>query len=128
MATVFTIPTAASIMMVNTSPAQSATRRQVLRRIPALGASLAVGAAVATSAGALPAADAPTQSSSEFKPEERPMPDIKHLIKIRSTPESVYQAIARAEGIRNWWTRDASIEPKVGANGEMSFYGKRFGA
>ena len=54
------------------------------------------------------------------------MPDIKHLIKIRSTPESVYQAIARAEGIRNWWTRDASIEPKVGANGEMSFYGKRF--
>jgi len=54
------------------------------------------------------------------------MSDIMHLIKIRSTTERVYQAIAMAEGIRNWWTRDAAIEPKVGATGEMGFYGKRF--
>ena len=54
------------------------------------------------------------------------MPDIMHLIKIRSTPGGVYQAIATAEGIRNWWTRDATIEPKVGANGEVGFYGRRF--
>lgn len=54
------------------------------------------------------------------------MSDIMHLLKIRATPERVYQTIATAEGIRNWWTRDAVIEPTVGANGEIGFYGRRF--
>ena len=54
------------------------------------------------------------------------MSDIKHLIKIRSTPERVYDAVTTADGLRHWWSRDAAIEPKVGANGEIGFYGKRF--
>jgi uncharacterized protein YndB with AHSA1/START domain len=54
------------------------------------------------------------------------MADIMHLIKIGTNPERIYTAIATAEGIRNWWTRDAAIEPKLGATGEMGFYGKRF--
>lgn len=62
----------------------------------------------------------------EFKVKEQDMADIKHLIKIRAAPERVYEAVATAEGIRNWWTRDATIESKMGADGEMAFYGKRF--
>jgi uncharacterized protein YndB with AHSA1/START domain len=58
--------------------------------------------------------------------EEHYMPDIAHLIKIRVTPERVYQAIATADGIRNWWTRDVSLDDKVGSIGEFGFYGQRF--
>jgi uncharacterized protein YndB with AHSA1/START domain len=47
--------------------------------------------------------------------EEQHMPDIAHLIKIRATPERVYQAIATADGIRNWWTRDVSLDDEVGS-------------
>jgi uncharacterized protein YndB with AHSA1/START domain len=54
------------------------------------------------------------------------MQDIMHLIKIHASSERVYQAITTADGIRQWWTRDAAIEPKVGAAGEFGFYGKRF--
>ena len=42
------------------------------------------------------------------------MPDIMHLIKIRVSPERVYQAITTAEGIRNWWTRDAVLDSRIG--------------
>jgi uncharacterized protein YndB with AHSA1/START domain len=56
------------------------------------------------------------------------MHDIMHLIKIHASPERVYQAITTADGIRQWWTRDATIEPKVGADGEFGFYGRRFAA
>jgi uncharacterized protein YndB with AHSA1/START domain len=58
--------------------------------------------------------------------EEQHMPDIAHLIKIRATPERVYQAIATADGIRNWWTRDVSLDDEVGSMGEFGFYGHRF--
>jgi uncharacterized protein YndB with AHSA1/START domain len=54
------------------------------------------------------------------------MHDIMHLIKIHVSSERVYQAITTADGIRQWWTRDATIEPKVGADGEFGFYGRRF--
>jgi len=54
------------------------------------------------------------------------MQDIMHLIKIHAPAERVYEAITTADGIRQWWTRDAAIEPKVGAVGEFGFYGKRF--
>ena len=54
------------------------------------------------------------------------MHDIMHLIKIHASSERVYQAITTADGIRQWWTRDAAIEAKVGAAGEFEFYGKRF--
>lgn len=54
------------------------------------------------------------------------MSDIMHTLKIRSSPEQAYEAIATAEGIRNWWTRDAALDPKVGGAGEFGFYGRRF--
>jgi uncharacterized protein YndB with AHSA1/START domain len=50
------------------------------------------------------------------------VPDIMHLIKIRVSPEHVYQALTTAEGIRNWWTRDADLDSKIGGTGEFRFY------
>ena len=37
------------------------------------------------------------------------MSEIMHLIKIRAAQDKVYQALSTAEGIRNWWTRDAAL-------------------
>ena len=54
------------------------------------------------------------------------MHDIMHLIKIHAMPERVYQAITAESDIRQWWTRDSSIQPQLGATGEFGFYGKRF--
>jgi uncharacterized protein YndB with AHSA1/START domain len=54
------------------------------------------------------------------------MPDVMHLIKIGVSPERVYQAVATAEGIQNWWTRDAVLDSKNGGEGEFGFYGHRF--
>ena len=54
------------------------------------------------------------------------MPDIMHTLKIQASPDQVYRALTTAEGIRNWWTRDAALEPKVGGTGEFGFYGRRF--
>jgi uncharacterized protein YndB with AHSA1/START domain len=53
------------------------------------------------------------------------MPDIMHLIKIRVSPERVYEALTTAEGIRNWWTRDAVLDSKIGGTGEFSFFGRK---
>ncbi len=50
------------------------------------------------------------------------MPDIMHLIKIAASPERVYQALVTAEGIRNWWTRDADLDARVGGKGVFRFY------
>jgi uncharacterized protein YndB with AHSA1/START domain len=54
------------------------------------------------------------------------MHDLMHLIKIHAASERVYEAITTEHGIRQWWTRDAAIEPEVGAIGEFGFYAKRF--
>lgn len=54
------------------------------------------------------------------------MPEVLHLLKIKSSPERVYQAITTAEGIAHWWTRDATIGAEVGARGEFGFYERRF--
>lgn len=53
------------------------------------------------------------------------MQDIMQMIKIHALSERVYEAITTAHGIRQWWTRDASIEPKVGATEGFGFYAKR---
>lgn len=54
------------------------------------------------------------------------MAEILHLIKINAAPKMAYQAISTVEGIRNWWTRDADLDAKVGGNGEFRFAnGKR---
>jgi uncharacterized protein YndB with AHSA1/START domain len=49
------------------------------------------------------------------------MPDILHLIKIRAPIERVFQAITTADGIRNWWTREADLDEHVGGTGEFRF-------
>ena len=49
------------------------------------------------------------------------MPDIMHLIKINASSERVYQALTTAEGIRNWWTRDAELDSRIGGTGEFRF-------
>jgi uncharacterized protein YndB with AHSA1/START domain len=54
--------------------------------------------------------------------EEASMPDIMHLIKIHASVERVYAALTTAEGIRNWWTRDADLDSKVGGTGQFRFY------
>ncbi len=49
------------------------------------------------------------------------MPDIMHLVRIDAPPERVYQALTSAEGIRNWWTRDADLDNRIGGIGEFRF-------
>lgn len=88
------------------------SRRECLRGF-GLGASIAV----------LPTA---TISGQAELTKEDAMHDIMHLIKIHASSERLYQAITTTEGIHQWWTRDASIEPKVGGVGEFGFFGRRF--
>ena len=90
---------------------RTSSRREWLRHA-GLGASIAVLPATLTGGAELAKDDT--------------MHDIMHLIKIHAASERVYQAITTADGIRQWWTRDATIEPKVGADGEFGFYGRRF--
>ncbi len=49
------------------------------------------------------------------------MPDIMHIVRIDAPPERVYEALTSPEGIRNWWTRDADLEARVGGSGEFRF-------
>jgi len=49
------------------------------------------------------------------------MPDLMHLLKIGAPRERVYEALTTAEGIRNWWTRDADLDEAVGGKGEFRF-------
>ncbi len=88
------------------------SRREWLRNV-GLGAGIAVLPAATISAGTAFAKD-------------DTMHDVMHLIKIHASSDRVYLAITTADGIRQWWTRDAAIEAKVGAAGEFGFNGKRF--
>jgi uncharacterized protein YndB with AHSA1/START domain len=90
---------------------QMSSRREWLRNV-GLGASIAVLPATTIARIALAKDDT--------------MHDIMHLTKIHASSEPVYQAITTADEIRQWWTRDAAIQPKVGAAGEFGFNGKRF--
>jgi uncharacterized protein YndB with AHSA1/START domain len=49
------------------------------------------------------------------------MADILHLLKIHAQREAVYRAIATAEGVRNWFSRDSDLDPGVGGHGEIRF-------
>ena len=53
------------------------------------------------------------------------MHTVMHLVKIHAAPAAVYQAITTSRGIRQWWTRDATIAQEVGGAGEFGFNGKR---
>lgn len=50
------------------------------------------------------------------------MPDILHRLTIHASPERIFDALTTAEGIRNWWTRDADIDSRIGGAGEFRFY------
>lgn len=49
------------------------------------------------------------------------MADILHLLQIQAPREAVYQALATAEGVRNWLSRDADFAAEVGGSGEIRF-------
>jgi uncharacterized protein YndB with AHSA1/START domain len=49
------------------------------------------------------------------------MPAIKHYLIIKSPVEKVYNSILTTEGLRSWWTDDASAEEKVGGVAEFNF-------
>jgi uncharacterized protein YndB with AHSA1/START domain len=90
-------------------------------------ASLAVGTAIVLPpASAAWAADSMWVNGSTQPAERADMPEILHNLRIHASPDRVYQAIATAEGIRHWWTRDATLDPKVGGSGEFGFFARRF--
>lgn len=49
------------------------------------------------------------------------MADILHLLQIHAPREKVYEAIATVEGVRNWLSRDADFDSKMGSSGEIRF-------
>src|SRR5215813_12767211 len=96
--------------------AQSSMRRRFLAKSIGLGTTFAFASSfIAASARA--AGNGPFEREMEREAtlehlddgRERHMPDIMHTLKIHASPEQVYDAIATAEGIRNWWTRDAVL-------------------
>jgi uncharacterized protein YndB with AHSA1/START domain len=49
--------------------------------------------------------------------------DIVHSIDIRTTPESLYEAITTQKGLARWWTPQVKAEPAIGAINEFYFDG-----
>jgi uncharacterized protein YndB with AHSA1/START domain len=101
------------------------SRRQLLRNIFMLGTSLAVARAAPAIAAPAPSVNTTARREITMEKENPLMPEIMHLIKIRATQDKVYQALSTIEGIRNWWTRDAALDPRVGGSGEFGFYDHR---
>ena len=42
------------------------------------------------------------------------MPEIRHNVIIKTTPEKIYEAITTEEGLANWWTKQAIAKPELG--------------
>lgn len=51
------------------------------------------------------------------------MADILHLLQIHAPREKVYAAIATAQGVRGWLSRDADFDSQIGSSGEIRFAG-----
>jgi uncharacterized protein YndB with AHSA1/START domain len=49
------------------------------------------------------------------------MPDLYHSVPVSAAPEKVYATIASQTGIQGWWTRDTTMDPKVGGKAEFGF-------
>ncbi len=47
---------------------------------------------------------------------------IKHRLFIRTSCERLYDAIACADGIRNWWTTEVAMDERIGGSATFSFY------
>lgn len=50
------------------------------------------------------------------------MPSIIHRLGMKAPIEKVYQAIATADGVANWWTTETSGLSEVGKHLEMKFF------
>ena len=51
------------------------------------------------------------------------MPDIRHLVFIKSTPEKIYEAITTEKGIASWWSVHNNARPQTGSVYRISFGG-----
>jgi uncharacterized protein YndB with AHSA1/START domain len=51
------------------------------------------------------------------------MPSIRHRISVDAPIDEVYSAIAKPEGISQWWTRDTEGDDTVGGHISFSFGG-----
>ena len=49
------------------------------------------------------------------------MPEIRHLVFIKSTPEKIYEAITTQKGIASWWSEHNDAKPKAGTVYRISF-------
>jgi uncharacterized protein YndB with AHSA1/START domain len=49
------------------------------------------------------------------------MPDLYHSVPVSVAPEKVYAAIATQRGMQGWWTRDTTMDPKVGGKADFGF-------
>jgi len=49
------------------------------------------------------------------------MADIVQELTIEATPENVFHAITRQDGITHWWANQVTAEPKAGSITEISF-------
>lgn len=56
------------------------------------------------------------------------MSGVLQITRIHSSPDRVYKAITTADGIHNWWTRDADLDATVGGFGEFRFQGGKMHA
>lgn len=98
---------------------------QRLLRVLLLGTTLMVAHAAAAIAAPASAVTTIGRAERNTEEENQHMPEILHLIKIRAAEDKVYRAVTTPEGIRNWWTHDAVLDPKVGGTGEFGFYDHR---
>lgn len=53
------------------------------------------------------------------------MADIRHLVVIDASPETVYAALTQQSGLAGWWTTETVAEPVVGSVAEFRF-GSRY--
>ena len=51
------------------------------------------------------------------------MPDIRHLVFIKSTPAKIYEAITTQKGIASWWSVHNNAKPEKGSTYRISFGG-----
>jgi uncharacterized protein YndB with AHSA1/START domain len=51
------------------------------------------------------------------------MPDIRHLVFIKSTTEKIYEAITTQKGIASWWSIHNNAKPQPGSEYRISFGG-----
>lgn len=54
------------------------------------------------------------------------MPDIHHLVFIRSTPSKIYNALTTQQGIASWWSTENNARPDAGSIYRISFGGNYY--